>query len=242
MRLRRRGPGAHEVGSGRNRSEPAADDGISRWAFGARGERCGNGDRCLRRQAPGAVSGAQKRSFLRGRPDHLVKGKILGWDVGGANIKVACLGDDHKSDPAVVEQPFPLWREPESLSAALAKIAGRVGDARDVSRMAVTMTAELADCFATKREGVAFVLDAFRTAFPGIEPWIYGGDGRFRSIEQARQQPLEVAADNWRASATLLARTCPDALFLDVGSTTTDIIPIVAGSVTVEGTTDPARL
>jgi probable H4MPT-linked C1 transfer pathway protein len=39
-----------------------------------------------------------------------------------------------------------------------------------------------------------------------------------------------------------MARTCPDALFLDVGSTTTDIIPIVAGSVTVQGTTDPARL
>jgi probable H4MPT-linked C1 transfer pathway protein len=171
-----------------------------------------------------------------------VKGKILGWDVGGANIKVACLGDDHKSDPAVVEQPFPLWREPESLSAALAKIAERVADARDVSRMAVTMTAELADCFATKREGVAFVLDAFRAAFPGIETWAYGVDGRFRSTDEARQQPLEVAAANWRASATLVARTCADALFLDVGSTTTDIIPIVAGSVTVQGTTDPARL
>ena len=34
--------------------------------------------------------------------------------------------------------------------------------------MAVTMTAELADCFATKREGVVFVLDAFRTAFPDV--------------------------------------------------------------------------
>src|SRR6185295_17246007 len=54
--------------------------------------------------------------------------------------------------------------------------------------------------------------------------------------------PLEVAAANWRASATLVARTFRDALFLDVGSTTTDIIPIVAGSVVVEGTTDPGRL
>ena len=171
-----------------------------------------------------------------------MKRKILGWDVGGANIKVACLDADRTSDPAVVEQPFPLWREPDGLSAALAKIAERVGGARDVSRMAVTMTAELADCFATKREGVAFVLDAFRAAFPGIETWVYGVDGRFRSTDEARQQPLEVAAANWRASATLMARTCPDALFLDVGSTTTDIIAIVAGSVTVEGTTDPARL
>jgi probable H4MPT-linked C1 transfer pathway protein len=171
-----------------------------------------------------------------------VKGRILGWDVGGANIKVACLCDDRTSEPAVVEQPFPLWREPGGLSAVLAKTADRVGGAREISRMAVTMTAELADCFATKREGVAFVLDAFRAAFPGVEHRVYGVDGRFRLPDEARQQPLAVAAANWRASATLVARMCPDALFLDVGSTTTDIIPIVAGSVAVEGTTDPARL
>jgi probable H4MPT-linked C1 transfer pathway protein len=171
-----------------------------------------------------------------------VKGKILGWDVGGANIKVACLGDDRECAPAILEQPFSLWREPDGLSAVLATLAERVGGARDDSRMAVTMTAELADCFASKREGVAFVLDAFRAAFPGTETWVYGVDGRFRSTDEARQQPLEVAAANWRASAALVARTCPDALLLDVGSTTTDIIPIVAGSVAVEGTTDPARL
>ena len=93
--------------------------------------------------------------------------------------------------------------------------------------MAVTMTAELADCFDTKREGVAFVLDAFRTAFPEIRPWVYGIDGRFRSADAARRRPLLVAAANWRASATLVARAFPDALFLDVGSTTTDVIPIV---------------
>lgn len=108
--------------------------------------------------------------------------------------------------------------------------------------MGLTMTAELADCFATKREGVAFVLDAFRTAFPGAEPWVYGVDGRFRSADEAQARPLEVAAANWRASATLVARTLPAALFIDVGSTTTDIIPIVAGCVAAEGTTDPTRL
>src|SRR6185503_15044629 len=106
--------------------------------------------------------------------------------------------------------------------------------------MAVTMTAELADCFVTKREGVAFVLDAFSTAFPEVEPWVYGVDGRFRSTEAARQRPLEVASANWMASATLVARTFPDAVFLDAGSTTTDVIPIVGGHVAVRGRTDPA--
>ena len=108
--------------------------------------------------------------------------------------------------------------------------------------MAVTMTAELADCFDTKREGVAFVLDAFRTAFPETLPWVYGVDGRFRSAERPG------AARSWSrrptgvASATLVARTFPDALFLDVGSTTTDVIPIVPGRVAARGQTDPGRL
>ena len=171
-----------------------------------------------------------------------MQGPILGWDVGGANVKMALVGDDRQSEPRVVERPFPLWRDPGGLPAVLAEIAESVRGARDIRLMAVTMTAELADCFATKREGVAFVLDAFRTAFPGAEPWVYGVDGRFRSADEARQRPLEVAAANWRASATLVARTYPDALFLDVGSTTTDVIPIVAGGVAVRGRTDPARL
>ena len=108
--------------------------------------------------------------------------------------------------------------------------------------MAITMTGELADCFATKREGVCFVLDAFGRAFPMSDLHVYGTDGRFRSAAVARQSPLTVAAANWMASASLVARSYPDVIFLDVGSTTTDVIPIVGGQVAARGRTDPARL
>ena len=168
-----------------------------------------------------------------------MKGPILGWDVGGANLKAARLADDDTSEPSMLQCPFPLWREPHRLAAVLLEAADRLGGART---MAVTTTAELADCFATKREGIAFVLDAFRAAFPDVQPWVYSVDGRFRSAEAARHRPHRVAAANWMASATLVARTCPDALFVDVGSTTTDVIPIVAGRVAVRGRTDPSRL
>jgi probable H4MPT-linked C1 transfer pathway protein len=165
--------------------------------------------------------------------------RIIGWDVGGANIKAARIGGDQRPAPAVFERPFPLWRDPHRLPIVLSEVADRIGNAR---AMAVTMTAELADCFATKREGVAFVIDAFREAFPTSELWIFGVDARFRSADAARQQPHEVAAANWMASATLVARTFPDALLVDVGSTTTDIIPIVAGRVVARGRADSARL
>jgi (4-(4-[2-(gamma-L-glutamylamino)ethyl]phenoxymethyl)furan-2-yl)methanamine synthase len=167
-----------------------------------------------------------------------MKGPILGWDIGGANIKAVRIRAA-SDEPEVFACAFPLWRERERLPSVLREAAARLGHAR---AMAVTMTAELADCFATKREGVNFVLDAFSSAFPGVEPWVYGIDGRFRSGSAARLHPLRVAAANWMASATVTARTFPDALFVDVGSTTTDIIPIVAGRVAARGRTDVGRL
>ncbi|PYR26932.1 MAG: H4MPT-linked C1 transfer pathway protein [Acidobacteria bacterium] len=168
-----------------------------------------------------------------------MNGSILGWDVGGANIKAACLRDSNQADAEIIERPFALWREPQRLPTILNEIHDRLGRAQT---MGITMTAELADCFATKREGVGFVLDAFRTAFPDVDPWVFGTDGQFRSVAEARNRPEDVAAANWVASAMLVARSFPQALFLDVGSTTTDIIPIVGGRVAARGRTDTARL
>lgn len=163
---------------------------------------------------------------------------VLGWDVGGANTKVARV-DGRCATPAIIERPFALWRDRQRLPSVLVQLADRIGRA-DV--MAVTMTAELADCFATKREGVAFVVDAFETAFPGTALWIYGVDGRFRSATEARERPYDVAAANWMATAVVVARSNTDALLIDVGSTTADIIPIIDGRVGVAGWTDSARL
>jgi probable H4MPT-linked C1 transfer pathway protein len=166
-----------------------------------------------------------------------VKIEVLGWDVGGANVKAARL--EGADAPTIVERPFALWREPMRLPEVLTEVGAALGGA---SRMAVTMTAELADCFATKREGVASVLDAFGAAFPAAALHVFGIDGHFRSAAEARRRPLKVAAANWMATATLVSEHWRDALLIDVGSTTTDIIPIVAGRVVARGRTDPGRL
>jgi probable H4MPT-linked C1 transfer pathway protein len=166
-------------------------------------------------------------------------GAIIGWDIGGANVKAALVDRADHSAPVVVERPFALWRDPPRLPHILTDIADQLGA---VPTMAATMTAELADCFATKREGVGFVLDALRRAFPGIDIQVYGVDGHFRSIVAARERPQRVAAANWLASATLAAKTFSDAWFIDVGSTTTDIIPLVDGRAAARGRTDPTRL
>jgi (4-(4-[2-(gamma-L-glutamylamino)ethyl]phenoxymethyl)furan-2-yl)methanamine synthase len=64
----------------------------------------------------------------------------------------------------------------------------------------------------------------------------------FRSADEVAGDPLRVASANWLAAGTVAAALEPDALFIDVGSTTTDLIPIRGGRVMVRGRDDAARL
>jgi probable H4MPT-linked C1 transfer pathway protein len=107
---------------------------------------------------------------------------------------------------------------------------------------AVTMTAELSQMFRTKREGVAFVLDALERAFPGAALHVYSTAGVFVTPDAARLDPLAVAAANWMATAAMVAMMHPDAVLVDIGTTTADIVPIVDGRVAAVGRTDPERL
>src|SRR5207247_1932397 len=104
---------------------------------------------------------------------------------------------------------------------------------------AVTMTGELSQLFRTKREGVAFVLDAVVAAFPGADVHVWGVDGRWRTPEEARGDPLAVAAANWAATARIVGRSFADCLLLDTGSTTTHGIRIVGGEPVDAGATTP---
>src|SRR5207247_2078619 len=119
---------------------------------------------------------------------------------------------------------------------------GRELGARPGDPHGVTMTAELSQLFRTKRDGVAFVLDAVTQAFPDGWVRVYAVDGGWRTADEARRDPLAVAAANWAATARLVARRYPDCILIDVGSTTTDIVPIVGGVSAAVGRTDPERL
>ena len=104
------------------------------------------------------------------------------------------------------------------------------------------MTAELSDAFRTKREGVAFVLDAAEEALGDRPLSVLTAAGELVSMAAARARPWDVAAANWVATALAVAGAHPDALLIDIGSTTTDIVPIVAGRVAATGRDDLGRL
>jgi probable H4MPT-linked C1 transfer pathway protein len=160
---------------------------------------------------------------------------VLGLDVGGANLKAA------HTDGAARTRPFDLWKDPAGLPAALAALLSEMPRA---DRVAVTMTGELCDCFETKREGVAAILDAVEKAAGGTPTRVWRNDGRFVDVAAARQTPLQVAAANWLALATFAGRGAPKgpALLIDIGSTTTDVIPLQDGRPVPQGRTDPERL
>ena len=142
---------------------------------------------------------------------------------------------------AVVGRPFEIQRDPNALVPLLREMLAEAGIA-DAVPHAVTMTAELSQLFRTKREGVRFVLDSIEAAFPGASVHVYTVDGRFLTPADAREHPLSVAAANWAATARAVAVHHPDALLVDIGTTTTDLVPIVGGEVVAVGHTDPERL
>jgi (4-(4-[2-(gamma-L-glutamylamino)ethyl]phenoxymethyl)furan-2-yl)methanamine synthase len=159
-----------------------------------------------------------------------------GYDVGGAHLKVALAEDSRIL--AVRQIACPLWKGLETLDAALAEAAPLTERAE---RHAVTMTGELCELFADRRTGVAAILERLEGVLPpGIRIWM--GPRGFGTNSDALVDPLSVASTNFLASATLVGRKVADALFIDMGSTTTDIIAIAGGKPAPLGLTDGERL
>lgn len=160
---------------------------------------------------------------------------VIGLDIGGANLKAAHSGG------VVLSRPFALWRDPAGLPAALRTLLGELPSAE---LLTVTMTGELCDCFESKRQGVNAILDAVEAVAGRLRVRVWQTTGRFADVASARQTPLQTAAANWLALATFAGRYAPKgpALLIDVGSTTTDVVPLREGRPVPRGRTDPERL
>lgn len=144
---------------------------------------------------------------------------MIGIDIGGANLKVV---DEHGAHIHYC----PLWKE-----TSVREILQEYSSADNA---AVVMSGELADCFSSKQEGINFLYDAVRNVFPNAK--FYGIDGKFHT------KPVsQIAAANWLVMADVLRFKYPDCLLVDMGSTTTDIVPLNAWE-TLKGQTDFIRL
>ncbi|MEJ2244711.1 MAG: hydantoinase/oxoprolinase family protein [Acidobacteriota bacterium] len=169
---------------------------------------------------------------------------LVGWDIGGVNVKASCLVVEEGKfrQSRVVSRPFEIWRHKGHLPEVLRKVFNDCSHEFPIQAMSVTMSAELSDVFATKREGVQFVLECIRDCFPNVHSYVLNLSGDLVSLKEACTAPLDFAATNWVASAQWLSGRYSNCLLVDVGSTTTDIMPILGGKVCVDGRTDTERL
>lgn len=158
-----------------------------------------------------------------------------GLDVGGAHLKVACAENGRLT--AIRQIPCPLWMGLHHLDAALQNAAPLLADAECV---AITMTGELSDIFPDRTTGVEAIV-ARLTQELGSKARFWIGRRGLGSAEDARSHPRDAGSTNFLASAALSGHREPDALLIDFGSTTADIIPIRNGTPSPTGLTDAIR-
>lgn len=166
------------------------------------------------------------------------KGKhiVAGFDMGGAHLKATRAECGRIVAAATVATP--LWQGLDTLAAGFRELEPIY---RGAHLNAFTMTGELSDIFPSRHEGVSTLLGQIAGRFPA-DSLIYAGPQGFVGIDAAAGLAMDVASANWHATAALAARLAGDALLVDMGSTTTDIIALEAGAVANDGYSDAERL
>jgi probable H4MPT-linked C1 transfer pathway protein len=169
---------------------------------------------------------------------------VIGLDIGGANTKAAFL----RTKNGCVEELrtsieyFPVWKAPEKLANVLSTLKENVSSNAKLDGVGLTMTAELSDAYQTKREGVNHILACAAQIFADLPVFVLDVGASLISMEEAKSEPLGVAAANWAATGWLVAQMIKTCVIVDVGSTSTSIIPVIDGHVSAAGKTDLEKL
>lgn len=159
-----------------------------------------------------------------------------GWDIGGAHLKVAFVEDNTLM---VHQWDCPLWKGISELDSLLERNMNLIP--QHITQHRVTMTGELVDAFANREQGVKDIINAFSNNAKGVEALYYSQEGYLSASDAVRQADV-IASVNWIASATAVAKQIDNAVFIDMGSTTTDVIEISDMGLRLQGTTDFERL
>lgn len=164
---------------------------------------------------------------------------ILGWDLGGAHLKAAHL-DDRGKVRQVIQLPCPLWLGLDHLRRAVDAVMAAVPPR--IRYHAVTMTGELVDLFDSRAQGVQRLASVMEEKLAPADMGFYAGCDGFLQAHAVAGTAEKISSSNWLASASFVAQCVPEALFVDIGSTTTDIVICKDGDVLTRGADDHRRL
>lgn len=162
----------------------------------------------------------------------------MGWDVGGAHLKAVLLDAEGVVQHAA-QRPCPLWQGMDQLHQATRQMRDQFS-ATPLMHV-ITMTGELADIFPDRDTGVREITNAMAELL-GANIRIYAGKLGFVSVADTTRHTAEIASANWLASASWLATRVDTGLLIDIGSTTTDLIPFAGGKPSHLGVTDAERM
>ena len=164
---------------------------------------------------------------------------IIGWDIGGAHLKAALVDSTGKA-LQVLQVACPLWRGLDVLEQAIYQVLTKFKPYSSAAH-AITMSGELADIFPNRHIGVLQISQLMDAKLSGDKNY-YAGQRGFIKFEQVAENTLEIASANWIASATFIAQQQPQALLIDMGSTTTDFMIIANHQLMCRGFDDAKRM
>jgi len=178
---------------------------------------------------------------------------VIGWDVGGAHLKAVLL-DGNGQLQQVLQVPCPLWRGLHELEAAIDIVLNTF--ATNSALHAVTMTGELVDLFANRKEGVEKISRVMQAKLNGtvFNDTVFNDTSNrvkfytgalelgFVSVKDVDDYWQHIASANWLASASFVATKIQYGLMMDVGSTTSDFVLLDNHKPVCLGFTDADRM
>jgi probable H4MPT-linked C1 transfer pathway protein len=169
---------------------------------------------------------------------------VVGLDIGGANTKATFLKtkDGMLKEFRTSMEYFPIWKKGKAqLPRVLENLEKFLVDI-PLDGVGVTLTAELSDAYTTKKEGVIQVLDCVTEVFDDVPIFVLDVEANLLSVKDAISKPLNVASANWAATGWMMSQLIENCIIVDVGSTTTSIIPVIDGKLAIKGRTDLEKL
>jgi probable H4MPT-linked C1 transfer pathway protein len=171
--------------------------------------------------------------------------RVIGFDVGGVNTKAAYVETEGVKviELRTASEYFPVWRRSlDQLPVMLGDLLGQLKGSSGLDGVGLTMTAELSDAYRTKREGVHHILGCMEQILDSVPGFVMDVDAELRTVKAARREPLAVAAANWAATGWMVSQRVRDCIVVDIGSTSTSIIPVVDGEIAARGRNDLEKL
>tara|TARA_Y100000589_G_scaffold154232_1_gene146872 strand:- start:544 stop:1569 length:1026 start_codon:yes stop_codon:yes gene_type:complete len=143
--------------------------------------------------------------------------EFLGIDIGGAHIKIVGL-DKEKKIILVKYMKFYFWKKKEKLFKFF-DFVNSISSSH--TKIGITLTAELCDIFETRIDGFKKIYEECRRLKNKF--FFYTSS---KEVFTVKSNTKKIISMNWHATGKFISKNLNDAIIIDFGSTTTDIICI----------------